>query len=430
MRCKWAAACGEAAAARFISENHLTPLEVQFSRLRTSEPDFLKKSPPDFAKDSVKLPDPLPVLTEENPNPKRALLSPPASRNAAIPESALPSATNHFEDSERRGLQKDLEDTLRAIMRSLRRKLGWRFRLPIEFIQHRLRIARGPLSVALKKRTLLTQATLYTRRLFSNNHRETQSRILGFQVAAYSLETLAFLYREIFIDLDYYFETDEPAPYIIDCGSNIGMSILFFKAMYPHATIVGFEPATDSFAMLRRNIEVNQIQDVVVHPFAVGDAARRVNFFQKGLPGALVASTKIQRVSERSYTVDQVCLSDFIDREVDFLKLDVEGAEAAVLSNLATTGTLRHVRQMAVEYHHHIEANDDCLAEFLAQLEGHGFGYQIRAAFGPAKRRGQFQDFLLYAYRKEHVARSGSQSSDSSGHFKQTEHFSSVVSRK
>src|ERR1019366_10431333 len=42
-------------------------------------------------------------------------------------------------------------------------------------------------------------------------------------------------------------------PLIVDCGANIGASVLWFSARYPEAHIVAVEPAPDNFALLRRN---------------------------------------------------------------------------------------------------------------------------------------------------------------------------------
>jgi len=42
-------------------------------------------------------------------------------------------------------------------------------------------------------------------------------------------------------------------PLIVDCGANIGASVLWFSARYPHAHILAVEPAPDNFALLQRN---------------------------------------------------------------------------------------------------------------------------------------------------------------------------------
>src|SRR6478736_725113 len=48
-------------------------------------------------------------------------------------------------------------------------------------------------------------------------------RIDQFLVYAYDYPTLIELYREIFLEAVYKFETSEATPLIIDCGANIGM---------------------------------------------------------------------------------------------------------------------------------------------------------------------------------------------------------------
>ena len=40
----------------------------------------------------------------------------------------------------------------------------------------------------------------------------------------------------------------------IDCGANIGISILFFKKQYPDCTIMAFEPNPHAFPLLEKNV--------------------------------------------------------------------------------------------------------------------------------------------------------------------------------
>jgi FkbM family methyltransferase len=42
-------------------------------------------------------------------------------------------------------------------------------------------------------------------------------------------------------------------PLIVDCGSNIGASVLWFTSRYPRAHVLAIEPAPDNFELLRRN---------------------------------------------------------------------------------------------------------------------------------------------------------------------------------
>jgi predicted O-methyltransferase YrrM len=44
-------------------------------------------------------------------------------------------------------------------------------------------------------------------------------------------------------------------PLILDCGANVGVSVLYFKRLYPDAEIIAFEPDEDVFAILKQNYE-------------------------------------------------------------------------------------------------------------------------------------------------------------------------------
>jgi FkbM family methyltransferase len=228
-------------------------------------------------------------------------------------------------------------------------------------------------------------------------------KVAGFRVAHLSLKTLAQLFDEIFVVGVYSFRAATPAPTIIDCGSNIGMSILFFKRLYPGARIVGFEPDRDTFAKLAENARLNTLADVELHNRAVSDREGTITIYTNAdADGSLVTSIMEERVSGKSQTVETVRLSTFITGEVDLLKLDIEGAENLVLPELAASGKLRRIREMFIEYHHHhLAADDDGFAMILGILEEHGFGYQIYSNYRVPFARELFQDILVYAYRKE-----------------------------
>ena len=74
------------------------------------------------------------------------------------------------------------------------------------------------------------------------NSKEDVADIAGFSVHFCDYHTLSTLFVEIFIKQEYYFNTANPAPVILDCGSNIGMAALYFKFLYPEAIIQCFEP--------------------------------------------------------------------------------------------------------------------------------------------------------------------------------------------
>ncbi len=222
---------------------------------------------------------------------------------------------------------------------------------------------------------------------------------MGFGIAHFDRPTLNFLYREIFTRQQYYFRADCEAPLILDCGANLGMASLYFKWLYPKSRVQAFEPDPATFQLLKQNIVQNNL-DVEAHNCALWDEDGEVDFFvDSGNPGTLLMSTEISRMNGESIKVPACRLSNFIDGTVDFLKLDVEGAEHKVLRDLVQTGKMSAIRQMVVEYHHRLGQHKSCLAEFLAMLEQAGFEYQVRAEVYPVSSRDVFQDVLIGAYR-------------------------------
>ena len=233
-----------------------------------------------------------------------------------------------------------------------------------------------------------------------------EERLMGLRVAAFSTRMLRFFFREVFIHQDYDFDAGREDPLILDCGANVGMATLFFTWRYPKAEVHAFEPDPGTFALLKRNLEQNRLTRALAHRAAVCGRSGPVSLFRdESDPGSPTMSTVRGRMPKDSTTVEGITLSEFMDqslpgRDVDLLKLDVEGAEASVIGELAASGRIARVRTIIVEYHHHIGEEGSKLGSFLGILEEAGFCYQLRASAAPRAGPGGFQDILLYCRRK------------------------------
>ena len=226
--------------------------------------------------------------------------------------------------------------------------------------------------------------------------------VAGFRLRYLEAGWMRYLYREVFAEREYWFATDTSRPVILDCGSNIGMAILFFKALYPDALITAFEPAPWACAAIEETIRANGLRDVAVHNAALAETDGALELFHDpSHPGSAVMSVFSERMPGATVRVPAVRLSRHVTGPVDFLKLDVEGSELAVLRDLVASGTIGQIRQMVIECHHHMSPTVDNLSECLALLERSGFGYQLTSGqvYTPITR-GQFQDVLVHAYRK------------------------------
>jgi FkbM family methyltransferase len=183
--------------------------------------------------------------------------------------------------------------------------------------------------------------------------------------AAYAME--AIFHRGI-----YAFTTSEPAPTIVDCGANIGLSVLFFKRQFPAATVIAFEADPQIFAFLRQN--VGQLPGVELHEAAVWTANTQLTFASEGADSGSIASVHAGK-QQNTITVPGIRLRDRLDRGIALLKLDIEGAEVDVLVDCADR--LSNVQRIFVEYHS-IAGRPQRLAEMLSVLDRAGFRLHIQ----------------------------------------------------
>lgn len=231
-----------------------------------------------------------------------------------------------------------------------------------------------------------------------------RERFLGFRVQTFDYETLHFLFREIFVRNEYWFRASSDRPLIFDCGANIGLATIFFKWLYPRSVIHSFEPDRPTFEVLQHNVESNRLSDVHLHNAALsGDAGATEFYVSASRDGSLLMSMDPHRASggdAKKTIVEGVKLSAFMNGgDVDLLKLDVEGAERLVIRDLVETGAIRRVKELVMEYHHHVDRGRAGLGDFLRLLEDAGLEYQLSAA--SPEVRDDFQDILLHAFRSE-----------------------------
>jgi FkbM family methyltransferase len=258
-----------------------------------------------------------------------------------------------------------------------------------------------------ERRTLLSTrfgsaiASITRLNLLPDRYLPNPISLLGYRVSYADAHQLREFFREIFVRANYMFHSNERRPFILDCGSNIGMAILFFKRVYPGSSIIGFEPDPDTFAILQRNVAQNGLTDVTVLNCALSDRDGTVGFYkwsQRKSPGQM--SILPERGGDVRIDVPARRLSSLITGDVDLLKMDIEGAERLVLPELAAANALRRIRQIHLEYHHHLQHEVDNFSETLRLLEQNDFGYQIQASSPNWSTGRQVQYVGIYAYRK------------------------------
>ncbi len=152
-----------------------------------------------------------------------------------------------------------------------------------------------------------------------------------------------------------FFTPSSPEPLIIDCGANIGISVLEWKTRWPMARVICFEPDPDAFRLLDMNIEQNGVPGVKCINAALADFDGTTTLYGNVGKGSDARGNSIeaawgQRPGTSAVEVKCQRLSPILTgQEVAFLKLDIEGAEQRVLGEIAAQ--LDQVAALYVEVH-------------------------------------------------------------------------------
>jgi FkbM family methyltransferase len=120
-------------------------------------------------------------------------------------------------------------------------------------------------------------------------------------------------------------------PLIVDCGANIGCSVLWFHARYPEAHIVAIEPAPDNFELLSANCAGLDV-DLRQAGVAASDGKARLSDPGGGGMGYRTAADgdgpEIAMVA-----IQTLLASKPVERYAPFLlKIDIEGAEKTLFN--------------------------------------------------------------------------------------------------
>jgi len=161
--------------------------------------------------------------------------------------------------------------------------------------------------------------------------------------------SFVFTYKELFLGNIYKFRSEKEAPYIIDCGANIGLSVIYFKELFPDAKIIAFEPEKKIFEYLQKNVVAQALGNVELVNKAVWKEEGSLMFLNEGADASRISSLGDMTEKKSSYEVEAVRLSNYINQEIDFLKLDIEGAEGEVIREIE--GKLNYVKRIFIEFH-------------------------------------------------------------------------------
>ena len=139
----------------------------------------------------------------------------------------------------------------------------------------------------------------------------------------------------------------------VDIGGNTGIYTIkaaqFFRT-HGGGTVVTFEPLPEMLAILEKNLIANGFENVRLRSFCLGENPGAAEFwinFNRPASSSLVSrDAAATRISTMVFRFDDVFPLEKLER-LDYVKMDVEGAEAQVLAGArATLGKFRPIVQL------------------------------------------------------------------------------------
>ena len=145
--------------------------------------------------------------------------------------------------------------------------------------------------------------------------------------------------EQVFLDREYDVErvASDSVEYVVDLGSNIGVTAMLWSQRFPKARMALVEPDPDNFKLLQLNTAAFARRCRLINA-AVSDGCGRASFFRSEREyGHSMLRTEdcVSEIEVRTLTVPDVLEEAGFPR-VDLLKMDIEGGEKIVMPTLSS----------------------------------------------------------------------------------------------
>lgn len=156
---------------------------------------------------------------------------------------------------------------------------------------------------------------------------------------------------------------------VLDIGAHIGAYALAIAPFVPLGVVHAIEPESENFDVLKKNIDSNRHRNIRAHRVALAatNGSSRFYISDESWGHSLTTSTP-EWVDVKTCTLDAFLAEN--DLRVDYMKMNIEGGEYAVLMQ-TPADALRRIRRMTVEFHPHVEYTHQDLCALLSAA-----GYQ------------------------------------------------------
>jgi len=123
----------------------------------------------------------------------------------------------------------------------------------------------------------------------------------------------------------------------VDVGVNIGQTLLRVKTLYPELEYLGFEPNSTCISYTQQLIKINQFNNCIVQNCALFNSVASLileKTYIEDSRASLISSLRPNYFEEKENVLALDYQSFYMDKDVSFVKIDVEGAEYEVLQGM------------------------------------------------------------------------------------------------
>ncbi len=170
---------------------------------------------------------------------------------------------------------------------------------------------------------------------------------------------------------------------VVDIGAHIGVFAVRAARLAHRGRVYAYEASSKNYPWLSKNRQLNDLGNLHIQNRAVSGRRGEMPFYIPADNGVL--GSLFQEPSGFMETVQATTLADIIAEhgieQIDYLKVDAEGAEYDILFNCPDE-TLAKVRRVAMEYHE-FEGNKRNHRDLANLLNSHGFTVVVERGVFP-----------------------------------------------
>ncbi len=166
---------------------------------------------------------------------------------------------------------------------------------------------------------------------------------------------------------------------IVDVGAGFGDFAVAVAHEHPHSVVHAYEPFSESFVLLEKNVILNGVTNVRRYPFAIGARSGPMTLATE--TGVAVQHSTARAEDQAARTIEvpgRSLTAAFTEAGIarcDLLKVDCEGGEFAIFLDLSPK-MLARIDRIAMEYHD--DATVHTHETLVRRLEAAGFRVSLR----------------------------------------------------